>query len=121
MKRFLDPDAAGGVTTAPATAPVTQATDAPPDPVAAVLQRIDAAIAPLTQRLSAIEQQVQQAAVTPAPTAPAQTPVTQAVGAPSPLYAAGGPAGSAPGIRQGEDTMGSRGFLMQRGIVARSG
>jgi HK97 family phage major capsid protein len=121
MKRFLDPDAAGGVTTAPATAPVTQATDAPPDPVAAVLQRIDAAIAPLTQRLSAIEQQVQQAAVTPAPTAPAQTPVTQAVGAPSPLYAAGGPAGSAPGIRQGEDTMGSRGFLMQRASLLAQG
>jgi HK97 family phage major capsid protein len=132
MKRFLDPNAAGGVSTAPTQAPapaaVTQAaaqpqtpavqpTAPPPDPVDRILQRLDAQLEPVLTRISAIEQQVQQAAQTPA-TVP---PQRQTQGAPSLLYAAGGPAGSAPGIRQGEDTMGSRGFLMQKASLLTQG
>ena len=112
MRKFFDPNAAGGVTTAPAAKPATVQGTAAPDvvvqstpsvPAASatdqILSRIDQQLAPLTERLTAIETQIQTAAATPA-----------RAGAPSTLYSGSGPAGSAPGIRQGEDSMTSRGF-----------
>ena len=123
MRKFFDPNAAGGVTTAPAAKPATVQGTAAPDvvvqstpsvPAASatdqILSRIDQQLAPLTERLTAIETQIQTAAATPA-----------RAGAPSTLYSGSGPAGSAPGIRQGEDSMTSRGFTMSRASLLTQG